>query len=406
MADRAAAHVLDWIDHRTDEMAGLLIALVACETENPPGRGLAACAELLREKMDQLGLGPEILELEPAGTLEEPRIVRGMAGDGESLVYFHGHFDVVPAQSRAQFTAERRDGKITGRGTADMKGGIVSMLYGAAAARELGLLGRSRIVIHLVCDEETGSSAGSGHLREHNLIDPSALAMLTAEQSGEVIWNAAKGALSLRVDVHGRPSHVGQAHKGINSFLHMLKVAGPLEAYAQEMSERHTNYPVGAGEAPGTMVVIGGQSGGGSNFNVVPGRTYFTVDGRFNPEEDLDAELTRITTTINDAAQAAGASVSTKVTQLAPPAGTPLTDPAAKLLGTCVADITAAPARYELCAGCLDTRWYSQLGIPAFGFGPGRFDVSHGPDEYVGEAAMRRVAAVYGLYAARLLASQ
>ena len=58
--------------------------------------------------------------------------------------------------------------------------------------------------------------------------------MMTAEQSGEVIWNAAKGALSMRVDVLGRPIHVGQAFKGVNSFLHMLKVAAPLEAYARK----------------------------------------------------------------------------------------------------------------------------------------------------------------------------
>jgi acetylornithine deacetylase/succinyl-diaminopimelate desuccinylase-like protein len=121
VADRAVAQVLDWIDHRADEMADLLIRLVACETENPPGRALAECVELLGEEMDRLSLGPEIVELEPAGTLGEPRIVRGTVGNGESLVYFHSHFDVVPAQNRAQFTAERRDGKITGRGAADMK---------------------------------------------------------------------------------------------------------------------------------------------------------------------------------------------------------------------------------------------------------------------------------------------
>ena len=260
-----------------------------------------------------------------------------------------------------------------------MKGGIVSMLYGAAAAKELGLLGDGRIVIHLVCDEETGSAVGSGYLREHNLIDPSALAMMTAEQSGEVIWNAAKGALSMRVDVLGRPIHVGQALKGVNSFLHMLRVAAPLEAYAQEMSQRHTRYPVGEGEALGTMVVVGGQSGGGSNFNVVPAQTYFTVDGRFNPEEDIDAELARITAIVNDTAKDAGADVSIQVTQVAPPADTSLSNKAAQVLGECVTDITGSPARYELCAGCLDTRWYSQLGIPAFGFGPGTLEVSHGP---------------------------
>ena len=153
-----AAQVQAWIDHRAEQMADLLIRLVACETENPPGRGLAECAEVLREEMDRLGLAPEILEIEPTGTIEDPRVVRGTVGVGDKLVYFHGHFDVVPVQNRSQFTAKRRDGTIIGRGTADMKGGIVSMLYGAAACKELELLGDGRIVIHLVCDEETGSA--------------------------------------------------------------------------------------------------------------------------------------------------------------------------------------------------------------------------------------------------------
>ena len=385
--------VLAWLDRRADEMAELLVRLVACETENPPGRYLADCAVLVGEAMDRLGLKPEILELTPPAALAEPRIVRGAAGDGARVVYFHGHFDVVPVQDRAQFRAVRRDGRITGRGTADMKGGIVSMLYGAAAAQELGLLDRGRIVIHLVCDEETGSAVGSGQLRERNLIDRNAVAMLTAEQSGEVIWNTARGALSLRVDVHGRAAHVGDAFKGVNSFLHMLRVAAPLEAHVGEMSER------------GSMIVVGGRSGGGSNFNVVPERTWFTVDGRFNPEVDLDAEQARITAIVSDAARAAGAEVSVEVTQLAPPSDTSASHPAATLLGNCVAEVTGRSARFELCAGCLDTRWYAQLGIPSFGFGPGRFDVSHGPDEYVDEVAMRRVAAVYARYAAELLAA-
>jgi len=385
--------VLAWLDSRADEMTELLVRLVACETENPPGRYLADCAVLLGEAMDRLGLKPEILELTPTAALAEPRIVRGAAGDGARVVYFHGHFDVVPVQDRAQFRAVRRDGRITGRGTADMKGGIVSMLYGAAAAQELGLLDRGRIVIHLVCDEETGSAVGSGQLRERNLIDRNAVAMLTAEQSGEVIWNTARGALSLRVDVHGRAAHVGEAFKGVNSFLHMLRVAAALEAHVGEMSER------------GSMIVVGGRSGGGSNFNVVPERTWFTVDGRFNPEVDLDAEQARITAIVSDAARAAGAEVSVEVTQLAPPSDTSASHPAATLLGNCVAEVTGRSARFELCAGCLDTRWYAQLGIPSFGFGPGRFDVSHGPDEYVDEVAMRRVAAVYARYAAELLAA-
>ena len=90
-----------------------------------------------------------------------------------------------------------------------MKGGLVSMLYGALAARELGLLGDRRIVLHFVCDEETGSVAGSGHLRAAGLIDPGAVAMLTAEPTGGVIWHACRGAITLRVQTSGREAHVG-----------------------------------------------------------------------------------------------------------------------------------------------------------------------------------------------------
>jgi succinyl-diaminopimelate desuccinylase len=402
MTDHVAP-VQAWLEPRADEMAALLARLIAIDSENPPGRALGRCAQVLREAMDTLGLNPEIIKLTPSRQLEDPSIVRGTAGDGTKLLYFHGHFDVVPAQHRQQFTAERRDGRIIGRGSADMKGGIVSMLYGAAAAKELNLLGDGRIVVHLVCDEETGSVTGAGHLRTANLIDPQAVAMVTAEPSGGSIWNAARGALSLRVDVRGREAHVGQADRGVNAFQHMLHIAQPLEAYVRDMAARHTKFPMDPDDATGTMVVLGGLFGGGSNFNVVPGRASFTIDGRYNPEEDLDGELERLTGMINQAAEEINATVSVEVTQLQPSAGTEATHPAAATLAQVINDVEGSQARFEMCAGILETRWYDQLGIPAFGYGAGRLDVSHGPHEYIDEAAMRRCAAVYALYAAQML---
>ncbi len=196
-----AAEVQAWIESRADEMATLLVDLVAIDSENPPGRGLGRCGRLLRDVMADLGLSPELIELSPRQRLEEPCVVRGSVGAGAWTVYFHGHFDVVPAQSPAQFRPIRANGKIVGRGTADMKGGLVSMLYGAAAARDLGLVGEGRIDFHLVCDEETSSVAGSGHLRVAGMIDPGAVAMLTPEPTGGVIWHANRGAITLRVEV-------------------------------------------------------------------------------------------------------------------------------------------------------------------------------------------------------------
>ena len=364
--------------------------LVAIDTENPPGRGLARCGRALHDAMERLGLSPELIELAPSRGLEEPCIVRGSVGAGSRPLYFHGHFDVVPAQDRAQFEPRRRDGEIVGRGSADMKGGLVSMLYGALAASELGLLGDGRVVLHLVCDEETGSEAGSGHLLEAGLIDPDALAMVTAEPTGGVVWHACRGGLTLRVGVRGREAHVGQAHLGINAFEHMVEVAAPLGELARELAA-----------TGGSTLVVGGATGSGANFNVVPGSAWFSVDRRLNPEEELDEELARLTDTIARAGGDAGADVAVEVLQRAPSAATDRSHPMAGRLADCIEQVEDEPPRFELCPGTLEIRWYAALGIPAFAYGGGGLDVAHGPKEFIDEAAMRRCAAVYALFAGR-----
>jgi acetylornithine deacetylase/succinyl-diaminopimelate desuccinylase-like protein len=92
--------------------------------------------------------------------------------------------------------------------------------------------------------------------------------------------------------------------------------------------------------------------------------------------------------------------VTVDVLQRAPSAGTDADHPAAVALARTIERVEGVAPRFELCPGVLETRWYAQLGIPAFGYGAGRLDVSHGPDEYIDEAAMRRCAAVYALFAA------
>ena len=400
MSDRAAA-VAAWLDGRADEMAELVLELVRIPTENPPGRELGRCAAVLRDAMQRLGFAPELIELAPAGTLEAPAIVRGTAGDGDELVYFHGHFDVVPAQSRRQFEPERRDGRISGRGSADMKGGLVSMLYGAAAAADLGLLDGRTIVFHLVCDEETGSAVGSGHLRAAGLIDPGAVAMLTAEPTGGVVWHACRGAITLRVSTRGREAHVGNAHQGVNAFEHMIRIAEPLTALAHQLLEQRTSFPVESAEAAGSMLVVGGEAGSGAGFNAVPGSAWFSIDRRFNPEEQLERELERLTGTVDAAAANAGADVEIEVLQQQPSGSTDEHHPAARALAGCVEAVEGAAPDFRLCPGVLDTRWYSQLGIPAFAYGGGRLEISHGPDEHIDETAMRRCAAVHALFGAQ-----
>ena len=396
----AQREVQAWLDARADAMAELLEALVRIPTENPPGRALGRCAEVLREAMERLGIAPELIELAPSGALEDPAIVRGSVGDGAELVYFHGHFDVVPAQSRAQFEPQRRDGRISGRGTADMKGGLVAMLYGAVAARELGLLGDRRIVLHGVCDEETGSTAGSGHLRAAGLIDPSAVAMLTAEPTGGAIWHACRGAITLRVETAGREAHVGYVHQGVNAFEHMIRIAEPLTVLSHELLREADALP-GGERGGGRLDARRGRAGGrGRGLQRRPGLGVVLARPPLQPRGGPGRGARAADRHGRRAAAAAGAEVTIEVLQAQPSGSTDASHPAARALAGCVEAVEGAPARFELCPGVLDTRWYSQLGIPAFAYGGGRLDVSHGPGEYIDEAAMRRCAAVYALFAA------
>lgn len=397
-----SSDVQAWLDDRAGEMADLVETLVRVPTENPPGRELKRCAHVLVGALERLGFAAELIEPPATSRIEAPAIVRGTIGNGPAPIYYHGHFDVVPAQRASQFEPERRDGRIIGRGAADMKGGLVSMIYGAAAAQDMGLLSGRRIVFHFVCDEETGSTAGSGYLQKAGLIDRDAVAMLTAEPTGGLIWHAARGAITLRVQVAGREAHVGYAHTGINAFERMIRIADPLAELSHELLRKRTRFPVESEEAAGSMLVVGGQTGSGAGFNVVPGAAWFSVDRRFNPEEDLDKELTRLTALIRDSADAAGAAIEIEVLQAQPSCSTPQDDPIAQTLARCVATVEGAEATFRLCPGVLDTRWYAQLGIPAFAYGGGRLDVSHGPNEYIDEIAMRRCAAVYALFAAEV----
>lgn len=370
-------------------MVDLTSRLVAVPSENPPGAEYEACVEILRSELASLDLAPEVID----GT------VRGQAGGGERCLYLHGHYDVVPAQRRDQFEPRIVGSRLYGRGSADMKGGLAAMIYAIVALRDAGVDLNGRVALNLVPDEETGGRRGSQRLAERGLLAPDAIGMLTTEPTSGVVWNANRGAISLRATVHGREAHVGLSHEGVNAFERMLDAAGALRALAREVGERVTAYRLEPPEARRSILLLGGVAQSGANFNVVPASCSFTVDRRPNPEEDLAAERARLLETLREF------DADVEILQEGDAAGTSEDDPLAQALAASVAEIEGSEPSFELCPGLLETRWYARDGIPALAYGPGRLDVSHGPDEHVEIAALVRCATVYALTAARMLAA-
>src|SRR6266403_3203950 len=205
-----AGAILAWLRQREDEMAALLAELVAIPTENPPGKNYRACANLLEIRLRESGLDCE--RLAPGDSKAEsdgaPVCLQASYGRGERALYFHGHYDVVPAQSIEQFQPFRKDHFMFGRGSCDMKGGIVAMLYAILALKASGAELDGRIALTLVPNDETGGEGGSGWLAAQGRLGRGGIGTLLAAPTSGAVWNANRGAISLRVRVLGKSAHV------------------------------------------------------------------------------------------------------------------------------------------------------------------------------------------------------
>ena len=378
--------------HR-DAMVELTRELVAIPTENPPGNRYRDAVGLLRRHLDELGF---------TDTRVEGDCVLAFTGEGDRTLYFSGHYDVVPAQSRAQFEPRIQGMNLFGRGSSDMKSGLAAMIYAARALRESSARLDGRIGLVFVPDEETAGPGGSRHLAAQGLLGRNGIGMLTPEPTGGIVWNANRGAITLRITLKGKSAHVGRQREGVNAFERMLPVAQALLELKAEVETRSTGFRIAPDSARHSILMLGGRCEGGSNFNVVPDSCSFTVDRRINPEEDFDEEKGRLLEVIERAR--AGVDLEVEVLQEGRSCGVSEDGAVGQALALGIQKVTGRPAQFEMCPGLLEIRFYAERGIPAFAYGPGLLSVSHGPDEFVPVDRIVQCAQVYALAAAELLA--
>ena len=384
--------LIEAIAQDRDAMVELTRELVAIPTENPPGLHYHDVIEFLRSRLRALGFDD---------TRVEGDSVLSFAGGGTRTLYWSGHYDVVPAQRRDQFTPTLHGKTIVGRGSSDMKSGLAAMIHAARALRDLGALDDGRIGLVFVPDEETAGPRGSRDLAARGTLGANAIGMLTPEPTGGVVWNANRGAITLRVTTRGKTAHVGRQHDGVNAFEGMLTVAQTLVELKHEVENHTTAYHIAPDVARRSILMLGGRTEGGTNFNVVPDECSFTVDRRINPEEDFEVEKQRLFDAIDRVR--GPTSVDVEVIQEGRASGSDEHGPLGRALAESIVDITGRPPRFEMCPGLLEIRFYAERGVPAFAYGPGLLTVSHGPDEFVPIDRIVECAQIYALTATRLL---
>ncbi len=381
-------HLSDRVGRRLSEAAMLEFTkrLIAIPSENPPGNQYEECALVLVDELNRLGFDE---------VRREGACVLATAGSGSPTLYFSGHYDVVPAQSQDQFQPRVEGANLFGRGSSDMKGGLAAMIHAAAAVRDEGLLSAGRIGIVLVPDEETAGPRGSRDLRARGLLGREGVGMLTPEPTGGVIWNANRGAVSLRATMRGKAAHVGRQFEGVNAFERAIPALVHLADIKKAVELRETQQNIAPAAARKSILLLGGRVDGGTNFNVTPEFFSFTIDRRLNPEENLEEEECRL----RDALEG----FEIEVLQAEPAAATPAAHRLGGILSRHIHSVTGKEPAFEMCPGLLETRFYAARGIPAFAYGPGLLTVSHGPNEFVPIRNIVQCALIYALTAAEML---
>ncbi|MGN9780674.1 M20 family metallopeptidase [Nonomuraea sp. ZG12] len=374
-------------------------ALVRVPSTNDPARGRSeqAAADLVAAKMREWGWAPSVYEAAP-GRPNVVAVVEGGGGDGPTLM-FEGHTDVVTEGDLSTWTVdpfggEIRDGRLWGRGSADMKSGLAATLY---ATRALQLAGPfpGRIKVCALADEE-GLMLGAHHFVAEGLGADVDGAIVAEPEAGE-ICAVAKGALRLRVDLTGKMAHGAMPQHGRNPIQAVGALLTGLRALERDLQERHPAHEH-LGEVYVTPTVV--RAGTEEQVNVIPATASVFVDVRTVPGLEHQAVADRV------AALAAWDGITAEVSVLVdrPPVDVPVDDPVVAALAAAHRDVTGAEPVYGGVPGSTDgtvlTHWG---GIPSVVYGPGGKWIAHQSDEYVEVAEIVQCTRVFAEAARRFL---
>jgi acetylornithine deacetylase len=295
-----------------------------------------------------------------------------------------GHLDVVPTGGSGwdsdPFTLTERDGRLHGRGSADMKGFLA---LATNLAREVDPTKLTApLVLLFTFDEEVGSLGARMLVDRSHELDPVIGRLPRAAVIGEptslVAVRAHKGHLKLRLTFRGRSAHSGYPHLGVNA----IEAAGRAVAALSELRAELAAETVASGaEFPEVPFVAlnTGTIAGGTAINVVAERCVVEVGMRTLPGVDPVALAERVRARAAAAlSEGPAAELDFEVISDSPPMDTPDDAPLHRHLLAALGQPAPRSVAYSTDAGHLQ-----ELGLDCVIFGPGSIEVAHQPNEFV-----------------------
>ncbi len=280
-------------------------------------------------------------------------------GKGHKTLVLNGHLDVVSGKPN-QFIPVEKDGKLFGRGTADMKSGCAAMMLAFFKLNEMDL--DCKVMLQLVTDEEIGGVNCSKHLAETGHTGDFVICTEPTQMQPSI---QSKGMIKLDVSATGVAAHGSRPWEGDNAIVNAFRDFEAIESLPilNEGSEFYQSSTV-------NLAVIKG----GDIYNRVPDSCVMGLDIRYVPHVDPNKIVEEIKSTV------AG-----KVDLINMEPGV-LVEPDHPFIHTLQKSINRIMPDHKIRIvgqhGGSDARFFASMGIPAIEMGP-KGDCWHGDGEYV-----------------------
>lgn len=379
----------------SSELVKVCCDLVRLKTVNPPGDELPA-AEYVLSFLRALGFEGELIS---HGSNRASLIARLKGSGALPALVFNGHIDVVPVGAGGwthdPFAGMAADGKVWGRGSADMKGGVAAMMAAAKAVATSAVDLGGDLVFAATAGEEV-DMLGAQVIAARPDLGP-LQAIIISEPTSNRIGLAERGVFWIELTTCGKTAHGSTPELGLNAITLMVTLLTELE----RLEIPFTPHPV-LGKFTHSINTIQG----GVKTNVVPDRCTVTVDMRTVPGQDHRALLRQLEGFIaNLVRRVPNFKASVRVESDLPAVETLPDAPVVQRFTDIAAQVMGQPLEPENVRFATEAAIFRPaLHVPTIIFGPDHAALAHQPDEHVEIDKMVQAARVYAAVAEHLLA--